>query len=136
MSQEQTGRILIVESDRGLQSKLEGQLSAIGHIVETAPDGVTALEYLERSMPDVVLLALDPDGTGGFDFLRQARALLPAASFIAMAETGSTDTAVRALECGAERLLSRPVRPDTLALIVERSLNKPLHANYAMEARA
>jgi DNA-binding NtrC family response regulator len=136
MSQEQTGRILIVESDRALQSKLEGQLSAIGHIVETAPDGVAALEHLERSMPDVVLLALDPDRTGGFDFLRQARALLPAASFIAMAETGSTDTAVKALACGADRLLMRPVRPDALALIVERSLDKPLHAKLAMEARA
>ena len=136
MAQGQTGRILIVESDPALQSKLEGQLSAIGHIVETAPDGIAALEHLERSMPDVVLLELDPEGMGGFDFLRQARALLPATSFIAMAENGSTDTAVKALECGADRLLTRPIRPDALALIVERSLGKPLHARDAMEARA
>ena len=136
MAQGQTGRILIVESDRALQSELEGQLSAIGHIVETAPDSVAALEHLERSMPDVVLLALDPEGMGGFDFLRRARTLLPAASFIAMAETSSTDTAVKALEFGADRLLTRPVRPDALALIVERSLDKPLHARDAMEARA
>ena len=136
MADEQTGRILIVESDPALQSKLEGQLSAIGHIVETAPDGIAALEHLERSMPDVVLLELDPDGMGGFDFLRQARALLPATSFIAMAENGSTDAAVKALECGADRLLTRPIRPDALALIVERSLGKPLHARDAMDARA
>jgi len=136
MADEQTGRILIVESDPAQQSKLEGQLSAIGHIVETAPDGIAALEHLERSMPDVVLLELDPEGMGGFDFLRQARALLPATSFIAMAENGSTDTAVKALESGADRLLTGPIRPDALALIVERSLGKPLHARDAMEARA
>ncbi len=136
MTQGQTGRILIVESDPALQSKLEGQLSAIGHIVETAPDGIAALEHLERSMPDLVLLELDPEGMGGFDFLRQARALLPATSFIAMAQNGSTDTAVKALECGADRLLTRPIRSDALALIVERSLGKPLHARDAMEARA
>jgi DNA-binding NtrC family response regulator len=136
MADEQTGRILIVESDPAQQSKLEGQLSAIGHIVETAPDGIAALEHLERSMPDVVLLELHPEGMGGFDFLRQARALLPATSFIAMAKNGSTDTAVKALECGADRLLTGPIRPDALALIVERSLAKPLHARDAMEARA
>ena len=136
MAQGKTGRILIVESERARQSELERQLSALGHVVETAPEGAAALEHLERSMPDVVLLALDPKSKAGFDFLRQARALLPTASFIAMAETGSTDIAVKALEFGADRLLTRPVRPDALALIVERSLDKPLHARDAMEARS
>ena len=53
-----------------------------------------------------------------------------------MAESSSTDTAVKALECGADRLLTRPIRPDALVLVVERSLDKPLHARDAMEARA
>lgn len=136
MVQEHTGRILIVESDPVVQSELEGHLSSVGHIVETAPDGAAALELLEQSMPDVVLVGLDSDGTDGFEFLRQARALLPATSFIAMAESSSTDTAVKALESGADRLLTRPVRPDALVLVVERSLDKPLHARDAMEARA
>ena len=136
MAQEHTGRILIVESDPTLQSELEGHLSSIGHLVETAPDGFTALELLERSMPDVILVELDLEGMDGFEFLQQARALLPSASFIAMAESGSTDTAVKALECGADRLLTRPIRPDALVLVVERSLDKPLHARDAMDARA
>ena len=136
MAQEHTGRILIVESDPTLQAELEGHLSSIGHLVETAPDGFTALELLERSMPDVILVELDLEGMDGFEFLQQARALLPSASFIAMAESGSTDTAVKALECGADRLLTRPIRPDALVLVVERSLDKPLHARDAMDARA
>jgi DNA-binding NtrC family response regulator len=136
MRQKQIGRILIVESDPTVQSELEGQLSSFGHIVETAPDGFAALELLERSMPDVVLVELDLEGMDGFEFLRQARALLPAASFIAMAESGSTDTAVKALRHGADRLLTRPIRPDALVLVVERSLDKPLHARDAMDARA
>ena len=136
MAQEHTGRILIVESDPTLQSELEGHLSSIGHLVETVPDGFAALELLERSMPDVILVELDLEGMDGFEFLQQARALLPSASFIAMAESSSTDTAVKALECGADRLLTRPIRPDALVLVVERSLDKPLHARDAMDARA
>lgn len=136
MAQEHTGRILIVESDPTLQSELEGHLSSIGHLVETVPDGFAALELLERSMPDVILVELDLEGMDGFEFLQQARALLPSASFIAIAESSSTDTAVKALECGADRLLTRPIRPDALVLVVERSLDKPLHARDAMDARA
>jgi DNA-binding NtrC family response regulator len=136
MAQEHTGQILVVESDPVVQSELERQLSSIGHIVETASDGVAALDLLERSMPDVVLVELELEGMDGFDFLRRARALLPSASFIAMAKSGSMDTAVKALRCGADRCLTRPIRRDALELVVERSLDKPLHAREAMDARA
>lgn len=136
MMAQQTGRVLVVEGDPKVQSELEAQLTAIGHTVDTAPDGAEALELVERSMPDVVLVELELDGMDGFEFLRQARALLPSASFIAIASSGSTDTAVKALTCGADRCLTRPIRPDALALVVERSLDKPIHARDAINARA
>lgn len=136
MAEQQIGRILVVAGDAEVQSELERQLSAIGHMVDTAPDGPEALELVERSMPDVVLVELDLEGMDGFEFLRQARALLPSASFIAVARSGSTDTAVKALSCGADRCLTRPIRPDALAIVVERSLDKPIHARDAMDARA
>jgi DNA-binding NtrC family response regulator len=136
MAREQTGRILVVESDAKIQAELRGQLSAMGHIVETAADAIGALELVERSMPDVVLVELDLEGIDGYDFLQQARALLPSASFIAIGESGSTDTAVKAMRHGADRCLSRPIRRDALALVVERSLDKPIHARDAIDARA
>jgi DNA-binding NtrC family response regulator len=136
MMPQQTGRVLVVESDAALQSELENQLTSIGHMVDTAPDGVEALELLERSMPDVVLVGLDLEGMDGFEFLRQASCLLPSVSFIAIASSGSTDTAVEALSCGADRCLTRPIRPDALALVVERSLDTAIHAREAMDARA
>ncbi len=136
MGEQQAGRILVVENDPELQSQLESQLTALGHIVETAPDGGEALELLERSMPEVVLVELDLAGMTGLEFLQRARALLSTASFIAIAESGSTDTAVEALRCGADRCLTRPIRPDALALVVERSLDKSRHARTTIEARA
>jgi DNA-binding NtrC family response regulator len=136
VAREPVGRILVAESDPNVQSELERQLSSIGHHVEMASDGLAALELLERSMPDVVLVGVDHEGLDGFDFLREARALLPSASFIAIAESGSTDTAVKALRCGADRCLTRPIRPDALALVVQRSLEKTLRAREVMDARA
>jgi DNA-binding NtrC family response regulator len=130
------GRILVVESDPSVQSELQAQLHELGHVVETAADIGAALELIERSMPDVVLVELDSEAVDGFDFLQQARAVLPSASFIAIGDSGSTDVAVQAMQAGADRCLTRPIRADALALVVERSLDKPLHAKEAMDARA
>ena len=97
MGPEHTGQILVVESDGKLQSELEAELTAMGHIVDTAPGGAEALELVERSMPDVIIVGLESEGMDGFEFLRKARALVPSASFIAMGESGSTDTVVKAM---------------------------------------
>jgi DNA-binding NtrC family response regulator len=136
MPREQTGRVLVVESDAKIQAELRDQLAAMGHVVETAADAGAALELVEHSTPDVVLVELDVEGLDGFGFLRQARALLPSASLIAIGESGSIDTAVKAMSHGADRCLTRPIRPDALALVLQRSLDKPIHAKDALDARA
>ncbi len=136
MTREHTARVLVVESDAEIQADLRLQLAAMGHVVDTAADSTEALDMVERSMPDVVLVELDLEGIDGYEFLRQARALLPSACLIAIGESGSTDTAVKAMRHGADRCLTRPIRPDALALVVERSLDKPILARGAMDARA
>ncbi|MGB5694372.1 MAG: sigma-54 dependent transcriptional regulator [Polyangiales bacterium] len=136
MVRNQVGRILIVESDPILQAEMERELSSVGHIVDTASDGVAALDFLERSMPDVVLVELAREGMDGFDFMQKARALLPSAVFIAMAESGAAGTATEARSSGADRCLTHPIRPDALVLVVEASLREPLDARDAMDARA
>ncbi|MGB5221974.1 MAG: sigma-54 dependent transcriptional regulator [Polyangiales bacterium] len=136
MTREHTARVLVVESDAEVQADLRLQLAAMGHVVDTAADSTEALDMVERSMPDVVLVELDLEGIDGYEFLRQARALLPSACLIAIGESGSTDTAVKAMRHGADRCLTRPIRPDALALVVERSLDKPILARGAMDARA
>ena len=136
MTPEPAGRILIVGSDPEGRVELETQLSALGHIVDAATTSAEALELVEGLMPDVVLVDLDLDTTGGFELLGQVRSLLPSASLIAIGASGSTDMAVEAMRAGADRCLTHPVRPDALALVVERSLDKPTHARDAMEARA
>lgn len=136
MALEHTGRVLIVGSDAKAGAELETQLSALGHIVDIATTDAEALELVEGSMPDVVLVDLDLGTSGGFELLGEIRALLPSASLIAIAASGSTDLAVEAMRAGADRCLTSPIRPDALGLVVERSLEKPTHARDAMDARA
>ncbi len=130
------GRVLLVDSDPASRAEVEQLLSAQGFLVETAADGVSALELVERSAPEVVLVTLELAELAGFEFLERARTLLPSASFVAVAKTGSTDTLVEALRRGADRCVTQPIRADALNLVVQRSLEKPYHAKQAMEARA
>ena len=127
---------MIVESDATVRAELETQLSALGHMVDSAATAAEALELVENAMPDVVLMDLDMDAVDGFGLLGQVRSLLPSASLIGVGASGSTDVAVEAMRAGADRCLTRPVRPDALAVVVERSLEKPIHARDAMDARA
>jgi two-component system response regulator HydG len=136
MAPEHTGRVLIVENDARVRAQLEAELAGLGHIVDTATSTREALELVESSMPDVVLVGLGLDTTDGFELLGQVRSMLPSASLIAIGASGSTDMAVQAMRAGADRCLTRPVRPDALALVIERSLDKPIHARDAMDARA
>jgi DNA-binding NtrC family response regulator len=136
MSPPSTGRILLVESDPDLQSELERSLAAIGHVVEIAAGATEALDLMEQATPDVVLVGLALEGMDGFDFLEGAKALAPFASFIAIADSPSTDTVVKAMRAGADHCLTRPIRSDALGLVVERSLDKPLQAREVMDAQA
>ena len=136
MSLEPSGRVLVIDPRSLLPRDVEASLADRGYLVESAADEVAALALVEQSVPDVVLVALDLPEGDGFDFLERARTLLPTASFVAVAESGSTDTLVQALQRGADRCLTLPIRPDALRLIIDRSMEKPFHAKEAIEARA
>ena len=116
------GKLLVVESDAEGQQELLSELARLPHGVEAAASAAAALEIAETSNPDVVLVDLDVEGMDGFELLRQLQAVLPAASLIAIGATGSTDMAVDAMRAGADRYLTRPIRADALALVVERSI--------------
>ena len=133
-----TGRVLLIESDPSVREELRSRLASLRHVVETAATSAEALELVESSMPDVIVvdLGLHDGGSTGLGLLGQIKALLPSASLIAVTDSISTDVAVDAMRAGADRCLTRPIREDALALVVERSLAKPIHAREARNARA
>jgi DNA-binding response OmpR family regulator len=66
-------RVLVVDDDEDIVSLLRDFLEAEGYDVATAGDGLTALDELERSGADVVLLDVMMPGQSGFDVLRRIR---------------------------------------------------------------
>jgi two-component system, OmpR family, response regulator len=69
----QLRRILVVEDDQDMAMSLTFLLGAAGYEVETAADGVTALEAAEAFHPDICLVDVNVPQLSGYDLARRLR---------------------------------------------------------------
>jgi CheY-like chemotaxis protein len=82
-----------------------------GHEVSTAFDGQGALEAMEKSLPDVVLLDIGLPGISGHEVCRRARAQPWGGdiTFIALTGWGQEEDRRRTQEAGFDGHLVKPV---------------------------
>jgi CheY-like chemotaxis protein len=105
------GCILVVDDVPTNVRVLAGILKIAGYDTLTAASGPEALEVMASSTPDVVLLDVMMPGMDGFEVCRQIRsdpskAFVPVVMVTALHETGDR---IKALECGADDFLTKPV---------------------------
>ena len=108
-------RILLVEDEHQLAGVISRQLTAAGHTVSLAADGVTALETLERGPVDLVVLDWMLPRLDGLEVCRRirARSITPILMLTARAEESDR---VLGLEVGADDYLTKPFSmPELLA---------------------
>jgi DNA-binding NtrC family response regulator len=116
------GRILVVEDDdviRGLLAKL---LDRQGYEVVTVDTGEEALRRLEQRLFDVVLLDLNLPGMHGLNVLAAAPVTQTDAQFIVMTAFAEVESAVEALRSGAVDYLTKPLDPEHLLFIIDRTI--------------
>lgn len=115
-------RILIVDDDEAVLKALSDYFERLRYEViraATGKQGVAAYESLE---PDVTILDLrlpDIDGLQVLEIMRRKRALV-----IMLTGYGDIETAVHAMQLGAENFLTKPVDMPHLVATVERSIEK------------
>jgi two-component system response regulator AtoC len=117
-------KILIVDDEKNLRQVLAIELATDGDEVDTAEDGVKALDLLEHAEYDVVLLDLNMPRLGGIEVLKKIRALdIPVEVIILTANT-TVSVAVEAMKLGAYDYLTKPFRLEELSPIIEKALEK------------
>lgn len=80
-----------------------------GFRVTVAADPLIAMQKMKKSMPDVILLDLEMPHMDGMTFLRKLMKENPIPVVVCSALTGpTTDGAIRALECGAVDIITKP----------------------------
>lgn len=119
------GSILVIEDEPDIRLLLEALLTADGHHVMTAGDGIEALDMITRNLvrPDMILADFNlPCGINGLQLAAKARHILHrAVPVIILTGDISTETLanIKASHC---LYLSKPVKLTELRLAVQRKL--------------
>ena len=111
-----TARILVVDDILANVRLLEAKLSAEYFEVVTAMNGVDALEAVQRSKPDIVLLDVMMPGIDGIEVCKRlkADATTQHIPVIMVTALDQMEDRVRGLEAGADDFLTKPVNDVSL----------------------
>ncbi len=122
-----SARILIVDDEADTCANLSDIFSDFGYEVDTAQDGATALELIERQpFYDVALLDLRMPGMDGLELYRRIKQKSAGTVALVVTAYASSDTAKSAIAAGVRRVLSKPVNIGELLSLVHISLQSPL----------
>jgi DNA-binding response OmpR family regulator len=122
--QEQT-RTLVVDDEAGIRFFLEEALKQVGHSVAKASSGEEALDRLQDSQFDLILLDLMLGGrVDGMRVLEAVKWRWPATVVIILTAHGSLDSSLAAIREGVDGYLLKPVEPEELWQVVEDALKR------------
>ncbi|HSA54227.1 MAG TPA: ATPase, T2SS/T4P/T4SS family [Gemmatimonadaceae bacterium] len=109
--------VLLVEDEEPLRHVLRDLLEREGYTVVEAGDGIQALDELDRSAPDAVVLDLNLPRLDGYGFLSHLRARAGTAHLpvLVLTARGDEDSEVRVFESGANDFITKPFRPRALS---------------------
>ena len=124
-------RVLVVEDSPTQASELRFLLEDAGLEVDTAGDGVAAMEALAQRVPEIVVTDLQMPRMDGLALVEAVRRQYPSVPVVLITAHGSEEIAARALRAGAasyvpKRYLSRDLAP-VVHQIVAMSAVDPSH---------
>ncbi|MGD2147827.1 MAG: response regulator transcription factor [Anaerolineae bacterium] len=115
--------ILVVDDDPTVSEVVSLYLERAGYRVQVREDGEAAIESLERSLPDLVVLDLALPKVGGLEVARwlRARADTP---IIMLTARGRESDRILGLELGADDYVVKPFSPGELVSRVKAVLRR------------
>jgi len=124
-------RILIVEDNPANRELMAYILTAYGHTVRVAEDGLGGVDLARRLLPDLILSDVQLPDIGGFEVVRRLHddALtknIPLVAVTAMAMVGDRE---RVLAAGFDGYLAKPIDPESFVEQIEAYLPAGLRAS-------
>lgn len=110
--------IFVVDSEPAVQQLLTQNLGQAGYTVQCFGDALSALDGLQRTLPEAVLLEWDLPGLSGLALMRRWRAapLTNELPILMLSARCAEQDKVLALESGADDFICKPLGPrETIA---------------------
>ncbi|WP_068161389.1 response regulator transcription factor [Rhodococcus phenolicus] len=101
-------RILVVDDDRAVRESLRRSLSFNGYSVELATDGQDALDQLQVSRPDAMVLDVMMPRVDGLEVCRRLRSTGDDLPILVLTARDSVSERVAGLDAGADDYLPKP----------------------------
>ncbi len=115
-------QILVVEDDRAIRHLVTEILKGVGYTVDTAVDGIEAIEKVKKGKFDLMVLDIWMPKMNGLDVLAQLRREPSAPRVIVMTADNTPETMLRALREQAYRCISKPFQSKALLEAVRNTL--------------
>ena len=124
------GRSVLLVEDNELNSEIAVEiLNEYGFVVDTAENGAEAVEKVKNATPgdyDLVLMDVQMPVMNGYEATRQIRALpdpaLAGITILAMTANAFDEDRKKALECGMDSFLSKPIVIEELICALQNNL--------------
>jgi len=112
-------RILVVDDDPDIRQLLQDRLRAKGYRVQSAADGVRALEAMRAETFEGMILDIGIPSLDGMEVLRQIRVWDQQIPIVIVTASGAKELAVRAIGMGAQAYMLKPFDVDELQRVAD-----------------
>jgi DNA-binding response OmpR family regulator len=120
-------RILVVDDEPPIVELVTGYLAREGWVVESAGDGITALEAVVRFDPEVIILDVMLPGLDGIEVCRRLRTFSDAYVLMLTARGEEIDR-IMGLTVGADDYIVKPFSPREVVARIKALLRRPRSA--------
>jgi len=117
-------RILIVDDEEIVIRSCKRILASDEFHLDSASDGLEALEKINTTDYDMLILDIKMPKMNGIEVLRRVKETRPDTDVIMITGLNQIETAVKAMKLGAFDYLPKPFDPEELELVVARALER------------
>lgn len=114
--------VLVVDDAAFMRMRLTKILTAEGHEVVEAGNGLEAIAAYEEHKPDVVLMDITMPEMDGLQALREIRAKFPDAKVIMCSALGQESTVIEAIKSGAKDFVVKPFQPEVVLAAIKKQV--------------
>jgi DNA-binding NtrC family response regulator len=117
-------KILIVDDEESLRFTLSELMTKEGYFVDTAADGIKALEKVRNKSFDVIILDMKMPRMDGIQTLLEIRKIDAEATVIMMTAFDTKEIAYQSMDIGAYDYFTKPFDINEMRIVVRRALEK------------
>jgi EAL domain-containing protein (putative c-di-GMP-specific phosphodiesterase class I) len=128
------GPALVVDDDPGVRRDFARMLTHCGFEVEVAEDGRQAIERLKSHQFEFILTDIEMPQGSGLDLLKTVREYDLDVPVVLITGRPGLESAMRAVEYGAFRYLTKPIDLDELSRVVQQATSMHQLAKLKREA--